>query len=88
MQEYLTRLKFVYQGKVLWETSSSNVPGMIMLKRGENIEGKLRESEKPQYGLYDRVELPKFLQKPGEANSPGGGGTTLGSSQVTAAGIR
>jgi hypothetical protein len=87
VQEYFTKLAFVYQGKTAWETSNGNIPFFISLKEGENIEGVLRKaSQGPYYGFYDNVVLPKFLQKPGDQGA--GGGQTLGSSQITAEGLR
>jgi len=88
VQEYHTGLKFEYDGKTVWETGSTNVPHFLMLRGGESIETHLRNNEKPQYSFYDNVELPKFLQRPSENSGPAGGGTTLGRSQVTAAGIK
>jgi hypothetical protein len=87
VQEYIVRVRFVYQGQPAWETSSSNVPGFIVLNDGENIEGYLRAHEKPDYTFFERVELPKFLQKPA-AGAGGGGSLTLGQSQVTTSGVR
>lgn len=88
VQEYMTTLSFVYQGQSAWQTSSSNVPGMIWLKRGENIEGVLRKaSEKPNISFYDGVILPKFLQKPTAGQGPTGR-QTLGASTITASGLR
>jgi hypothetical protein len=88
VQEYRTLLTFVYQGKPAWQTSGGNIPGIIMLKEGENIEGVLRRaSQQPSYEFYDRVVLPKFLQKPSENKGPGSG-QTLGTSRVTPEGFR
>jgi hypothetical protein len=86
MQKYLSRVKFVFQGQTVWETSGSNVPGGLMLKRGENIEGKLREFEKPDFTWFDRIELPKLLQKP--SGGQGRGSQTVGQSKVTTAGLK
>ncbi len=87
MQEYVNRLRFVFQGQPAWESSSSNVPFMVSLKRGENLGTHLKSLEKPEYGFFDRVELPKFVQKPvaGQAASRS---LTLGQSKVTTSGIR
>ena len=88
VKEYRTRLKFVYQGTPVWETSGTNIPGFVMLKQGENLEGVLRKASKaPSYAFYDGVVLPKLLQKPSE-NQSAGSGQTLGASQVTPAGFR
>ncbi len=87
MQEYVTALKFVYQGKVAWQSTSTNVPFMVHLKRGENMESHLRSLEKPQYGFYDGVHLPKFLQKPTQGTGPQAQ-HTIGQSRITTTGIR
>ena len=88
VQEYFTRLKFVYNGQTLWETSWTNVPGFIHLKEGENIEGVLREaSAKPSYGLYQSVVLPEFLQKPSDNKGPGSA-QTLGTTHMSGRGLR
>lgn len=87
MQEYVTVLKFVYQGKVAWQSTSTNVPFMVHLKRGENMESHLRSLEKPQYGFYDNVHLPKFLQKPTQGTGPQAQ-HTIGQSKITTTGIR
>ena len=61
----MTDLRFMYQGQPAWSASGTNIPGFLMLKRGENIEGVLRKaSEKPNISFYDGVIFPKFLQKP------------------------
>jgi hypothetical protein len=86
VQEYIVRVRFVYQGQPAWETSSTNVPGFILLERGQNIEGYLREHEKPNYAFFENVELPKFLQKPSGAGA--GNSLTLGQSQVTTSGVK
>jgi hypothetical protein len=87
MKEYTGRLKFVYQGQTAWETSSSNVPGVISLKQGENVGDKLREFEKPNYGFFQNVELPKFLQKPTQGKGAGAS-LTLGQSRATTSGLQ
>jgi len=88
VKEYRTQLKFMYQGKPVWETGGTNIPGILMLKKGENVEGVLRKaSQQPSYGFYDGVVLPEYLQKPSEGKGPGRG-QTLGACNVTAAGFR
>jgi hypothetical protein len=88
VQEYFTKLKFVYQGKTIWETGSTNITPFIMLKKGENIEGVLRKaSEQPTYAFYDNVTLPEFLQKPAE-NQNSNAAQTIGMSKVTPQGFR
>jgi WD40 repeat protein len=81
VQEYISRIKFVYQGKTAWESSSYNIPHIVSLRNGQTMEAYLKEQEKPNYDFFSRVELPKLLQRPT-------GTPTLGSSQVTASGVR
>lgn len=89
MKEYTARLKFIYQGQTAWETASSNVPGVISLKQGENVGQKLREFEKPNYAFFEHVELPRFLQKPTQGPGQGPSGSlTLGHSRVTTGGLQ
>ena len=88
VQEYFTQLSFVYQGTAAWVASSTNIPFMISLKEGENIEGVLRKaSEKPNISFYDGVILPKFLQKP-TAGQGANSRQTLGGSQFTTSGLK
>ncbi len=88
VQEYITSLKFLYEGKPAWQTSSTNIPHFLTLKDGENVEGKLREASKqPGYGFYDSVVLPEFVQKPSDTGNAAGG-QTLGSSRVTTRGFQ
>jgi hypothetical protein len=81
VQEYISRVKFVYQGKTAWETSSYNIPHIVSLRNGQTMEAFLKEQEKPNFDFFSNVELPKLLTRPT-------GAPTLGSSQVTTAGIR
>ena len=86
-QESMCRVKFVYQNQTVWETSASNAPFFVQLKRGENMESHLREREKPNYGYFEQVQLPKFLQKP-TAGQGAGNSLTLGQSRITTTGIK
>lgn len=88
VQEYMTNLQFVYQGNVAWTSGGTNIPGILSLKSGENIEGVLRKaSERPNISFYDGVILPKFLQKPaaGQGNQAQ---QTIGASRITTSGIK
>ena len=86
-KEFITRLKFVYQGQPAWESSGSNISFIISLSRDDNIENYLRQREKPDYTFFDRAELPKFLQKPTAGQGPGRS-LTLGQSTITTAGLK
>lgn len=87
MQEYIAKIQFIYEGQPAWEASSTNVPGVVSLKKGENIGSVLKEREKPDYGFFDRVELPRFLQKPAGGQGPNRS-LTLGQSRVGSGGIK
>lgn len=54
---------------------------MVMLKEGQTMEAYLKEQEKPNYEFFTRVELPKLVTRPT-------GTPTLGTSQVSTAGVR
>jgi hypothetical protein len=81
VKEHFSRLKFLYQGKPAWETSAGNVPFFVRLKEDQTMQQYLKEHEKPNYDWFTKVELPKLLTKPT-------GRPTLGTSQVTTAGVR
>jgi hypothetical protein len=81
-QEHTSRIKIVYQGQTAWEVSCTNVPGFVRLKQGETMETFLQQKEHPNYEWFSTVDLPKVVQK------PVAGGGTLGTTQVTIAGLR
>jgi hypothetical protein len=87
MTEWLMSLEFVHEGERVWGKEASNVrrarSTVIILERGENIGTWLAKREKPDYGLFEEVELPRLLQSPA-AN----GRSTLGTSQVTGKDLR
>lgn len=88
MQEYISRVKFVYEGQPAWESSSTNVPFIVSVGAGENLGTVLKQREKPDYAFFERVELPKFLQKPSAGAQGPKNSLTLGQSRLTTAGIR
>ena len=64
VQEYFTKLKIVHQGQTLWEASWTNIPAIVHLESGENMEGFLRKaSSSPTYKFYDEIALPEILAK-------------------------
>ena len=87
VQEYITRAKLVYQGKTVWETSSTNVPFFVVLNGDENMESYLRKREKPDYDLFGRIEFPKYIQRPSDG-AAAGNSQTIGTSKVTITGLR
>jgi hypothetical protein len=78
---HFARLRFVYNGSPIWQSSAHNLPGDIELEVGESVESRLKMHEKPKYEFFQTAVLPRvLLRTKGEA--------LLGSSQVTPAGIR
>lgn len=89
-QEYVSSVKFVFEGKTLWENTRSNVSSVyiVTLKEGENIATWLKEREKPDYAMFSQVDLPKYLQKPNTGSAGPQNTQTLGQSRVTTGGLR
>ena len=81
LQEYVSRLKIVYQGETAWDALTTSVPGVFRLSAGETMEEHLKKTEHPNYEWFSKVELPKLVQK------PSAGAPTLGTTQITAAGL-
>jgi hypothetical protein len=76
-QHYRSSLKFVYQGNTVWQRESTNAPHFIDRKLTETVEQSLKRREKPDYQLFQTVELPKTLVKSDHSGA-------LGSSNVLA----
>lgn len=84
VQVYTSTIKFLYEGKVAWQRSGSNIPHFVRIGRDENLGDVLREKSKgPDYSIFKTAEFPKFLQKPSDAPAAGASGQTIGSSVVT-----
>ena len=81
LQEFTTRLAFIYQGKPAWQGQTVSIPHMVRAKPGQTIEAALHETEKPNYGFLERVALPQKLIKPMPE-------AALGSSRLTASGVQ
>jgi hypothetical protein len=64
VQEFTSRLAFVYQGKPAWQSQAVSTPHLLRAKAGQTIEAALHETEKPNYEFLTRVALPKKLMKP------------------------
>jgi hypothetical protein len=81
IQEYMSRVKVVWQGQTAWEVSASSVPGVAHLKDGQTMQQFLQEHEHPNYDWFGTVELPKVVQK------PTAGSQTIGTTRLTTAGL-
>ena len=81
LQEFTTRLAFMYQGKPAWQTQTVSIPHFVRAKPGQTIEAALHETEKPNYAFLEHVALPKKLMKPMPE-------AALGSSNITNGGVQ
>jgi hypothetical protein len=89
VNQYVSSVAIVWNGRELWSNSGTNVPGMLMTERGETIQQALqRYGEKPNLNLFSNVRFPKFLQKPpADPNSKGPVSTALMTSKFTLQGL-
>jgi hypothetical protein len=81
--ETIARAKLVWQGQTLWETSASNQPFHLRTEGDESLQEAVKRHEKPSYGFFGNLQIPKMLAKP-----TGSAGKTLGLSTVTPTGLR
>ncbi|ODA33700.1 hypothetical protein A6X21_18405 [Planctopirus hydrillae] len=88
VQSYISRLKFVWNGKDVWEGSGNNIPGFLSLSKDETIEQALKKHEKPNYHFFEHCEIPKLLTKPAENAAAGSSTSALGKSTVTISGLQ
>ena len=79
LREHLSKVRFLSGGQEVWMTSGGNFP--FSIQGNPTQEEYRRLYEKPNYGFFDHVELPKLLTRPT-------GAPTLGSSKVTVAGLK
>lgn len=86
---YQSTIKLTWQGKDVWTTGGSNLPGMISTGRGESIQDKLNEIGKtPNLTVFEQTKFPKMLQKPsGENKGPGPQSDALMTSNFTMQGL-
>jgi WD40 repeat protein len=70
---YQSNIALKWQGKDLWTTSGSNIPGGVQTKRGQSIQEALDEYGKvPNLGVFEHTEFPKMLQRPSEESKEKG----------------
>lgn len=86
--KYTSTVKVEWNGKHLWSTSGSNVPGMLMTKRGETMQEALENAGKePNTSMFAGLHFPEFMQKPSDSQKPGNRSSALMSSQFTLQGL-
>jgi hypothetical protein len=70
-------VQFVLDGKVIWEAREfSGAPQVLHMKRGESIDGAIKEHQSNDWHQLEAVSLPR--QVPAPRDPPGYGRTDLG----------
>ncbi|WP_337177821.1 SHD1 domain-containing protein [Paludisphaera sp.] len=79
-------IKLTFQGQLAWEAAATTLPMMDFAHLGPNetLADHVKKFERPNYGFFEGVEIPRRVARPG----PGGPVVALGSSQVSATGVR
>lgn len=87
VQKYTSSIKMQWNGKDVWQRSWSNIPGMLMTKRGESMQQALdKHSKSPNITSFAATKFPAFMQKPAENGRTNGGGSLM-SSKFTLQGL-
>ncbi|MBL8888821.1 MAG: PQQ-binding-like beta-propeller repeat protein [Planctomycetaceae bacterium] len=69
---YNSSIRLVYDGKDVWTTGGTNIPGVISTSQGQSIKEKLDELGKsPNLWVFENTVFPKILQKPSANQGPG-----------------
>jgi hypothetical protein len=64
-----SKLRITWQGKDVWQSGGTNVPGIIQTARGQSIQDKLNELGKtPNLSVFKNATFPKLLQRPSEGS--------------------
>ncbi|WP_197231002.1 SHD1 domain-containing protein [Novipirellula artificiosorum] len=88
VNQYTSSVKLDWNGKTLWSTSQTNVPGMLMTKRGQTMQEALDDAgKKPNTAMFSNVHFPKFMQKPSDSQPAGRRSNALMQSQFTLQGL-
>lgn len=65
VNKYVSKVTLVWEGRELWTTSSTNVPGVLTTERGETIQQRLDKlGQAPSLHVFRNAQLPRFLQRP------------------------
>ncbi|MCO8123259.1 SHD1 domain-containing protein [Stieleria sp. TO1_6] len=88
VNKYTSTVKLEWNGKTLWSTARSNVPGMLVTKRGQTMQEALDEAGKaPNTSMFAGLDFPEFMQEPKENQTAGNRSNALMSSQFTLQGL-
>jgi hypothetical protein len=88
VNSYTSTIKLVWNGRDLWQTAGTNVPGVVSTKPGQTIEEALAEAGKqPNLKVFEAARFPQFMQKPAENQQGGQASSALMTSQFTMQGL-
>ncbi|WP_186774941.1 SHD1 domain-containing protein [Allorhodopirellula solitaria] len=88
VNKFTSSVKIQWNGKALWSTNRSNVPGVLMTKRGQTMQEALDEAGKaPNTSMFAALRFPEFMQKPSDNQAGGNRSSALMSSQFTLQGL-
>ncbi len=88
VNEFKSSIKMTWNGKDLWSTGGSNIPGMLMTSGGETIEQALAKAgQSPNLDIFSRVSFPEFMQRPSDNAQPGSRSMAMMSSKFTLQGL-
>lgn len=90
LQKYITTIEFLYENKVAWQSSGTNIPYFVHVGPNENLgEILAKASRQADYSFFKNVTLPKFVQKPtGQSGPANSSSQTIGTSQIIPVGNR
>ncbi len=78
VQRYSSSIAIQWNGKKLWSTSGTNIPGFMMLSRDETVESVLAKASKaPNTTVFASTKFPKFIQRPAEGENKTGSNALL-----------
>ena len=85
---YSSTIKLIWNGRELWQTGGTNVPGMLMTKGDQTIEQALAEAgQSPNLAVFDGVRFPQYMQTPKEQSQGGRPSSALMTSAFTLQGL-
>lgn len=88
MNKYTSTIQFEFQGKTIWSSSQSNVPGALTSPREKSYQQQIDEAgAKPNLRFFGYANFPEYLQRPAASSTSAGGQQTLGVSKVSATGL-
>ncbi len=91
IHRYSSTINFVYDGKNIWGSTQSNVPGALTTPRDKSYQQQIDEAgAKPNLRFFGYANLPEYLQKPAENTANQASARpqqTLGVSKISSNGL-